>query len=90
MGLPEFPNQNFDANQSRGSRVMIGQTNKQTDIKTEITTLYMYINTIQYTYSACIDAKLNLSNLEKYYEMHISMFQEIILLCQLNIFKFFN
>jgi len=32
---------------------MIGQINKQT---TEITTLYMYIDTIQYTYSACIDA----------------------------------
>jgi len=54
---------------------MIGQINKQT---TEITTLYMYIDTIQYTYSACIDAKLNLSNLKKYYEMHISIFQEIL------------
>ena len=30
----------FEANQSMGSRVMIGQPNKQTDRKEEITTLY--------------------------------------------------
>ena len=30
-GSPEFPNSKFEANQSRGSCFMIGQTNRQTD-----------------------------------------------------------
>ena len=43
--LPIVTKSKFQANWSKGSLVMIGYTNKQTNKLTEITTLYIYTDT---------------------------------------------